>query len=339
MSVSATLKTLCAEQLRAGVFTHVYCSCGFFGAGQEVYSFSHLPHDLDVFDLASLTKPLVTLPLLVHDFLQNRFDFTCSLDTWLDTGGHGLDKRLVELSLASLLCHRSGLPAWRNFWINSLGEKFLAQTEVIEILNRTAPQIKKDECSVYSDINFILLGLGLEIKKGQRLDLLFNSFLQDYLQIKPQSYLGFCPEDKEKAIPTGYCRVRKRPLQGEVHDENCAVCGGISGHAGLFSSGPDLVTFLCRLYVSQVGDEIIHRNREMLDTSDALHLFGLWRGDNYTGRWTVGHPGFTGTAFWFDPVRRGYAILLTNRTIKARVVKDFHLFRQRIFTCLCKMLN
>ena len=316
------------QQLSAGVISHIYCSCGSLSDDQPYYRYLHLPENRQVFDLASLTKPLVTLPLLVDSYLSGKLEFDWTLAKWLARSPLTLDDKLLGLSIAELISHQSGLVAWHNFWLPILGERTRSSSEVATILNRCS--IREDKNYLYSDLNYILLGIALAEVRGLSLVELFSDFLKK-LNISPKCFCGFTPTDSiDYTVTAGYCRIRQRWLRGEVHDENCAAIGGVSGHAGLFSCGEDLVAYLRRLFTSKIGLEIIHRNNEQ--------RFGLMQ-ENYATIPVLGHLGFTGCAFWIDVVRGNYALLLTNRTLNSRLVASFPKTRRKIFDQLFAALT
>ena len=350
-----TLSELLQAQLHRGIFTHAYASCGLLCEQQSRYTFTHHPDTCLVFDLASLTKALVTLPLYVNAKLSGDLCLDAKIATLLHDSTHKLSDTLAQLSIVDLLSHRSGLPAWRNFWIGTLGkEHTLSAAKTIAMLNRSATQLQNRQPH-YSDLNYILAGLCLEIWQNKSLDTLFTEFCQTQLRFLPRQHFGFRPAAQDRAIPSAYCHIRERWLQGEVHDENCAACGGVSGHAGLFGSGDDLVTYLRTLFAHRVGQEILHKNSIMLVSTPHTRfargslgslgssplpsscLFGMQRGANgvlSAHGSLLGHLGFTGTSFWLDPQQGSYSVLLTNRTINARLVPHFHTLRQQVFRAM-----
>ena len=332
-----TLHQALHRELRAGTFTHAYAACGFLAELQPRYRFVHLPAACSVFDLASLTKALVTLPLYVNAILSGHLRFATPIATLLHDSEHELTDELAQLSIADLLAHRSGLPAWRNFWIGTLDKAHtLSEADFVAMLNRSATKLQ-DRQPHYSDLNYMLAGVCLEIWQKKTVDALFADFCRTKLHFTPRQHFGFRPGAQDKAIPTAYCHLRKRLLQGEVHDENCAARGGVSGHAGLFGSGDDLIAYLRTLFRHRVGQEILRQNESLLATTPHTCLFGMQRGAGgvlSTQGSLLGHLGFTGTSFWLEPQRGRYSILLTNRTIKARLVPSFQTLRQQVFELL-----
>src|SRR5690606_9869591 len=117
---------------------------------------------------------------------------------------------------------------------------------------------------------------------------------------------------------------RRRVVQGEVHDENAWVMGGVAGHAGLFSTALDVARFA----IAILGEEVIARRETIacftapVEIRGGKHALG-WdvptppsqagRHLAASGR-TFGHLGYTGTSLWIDPERQLSITLLTNRT-------------------------
>ncbi len=327
--------------LQTKTLTHVYASCGFLPQSQPRYRFTHLPAARSVFDLASLTKALVTLPLYTHAALSGKLSFASPVASLLQDSEHELCDALAQLRIADLLAHRSGLPAWRNFWIGMLGKtQTLTTADTIALLNRSATHLQNRQPH-YSDLNYILAGICLEIWQKKSLATLFSEFYRTQLHYAPRLCFGFCPVARERTVPSAYCQIRKRLLQGEVHDENCAAHGGVSGHAGLFASGDDLVAYLRTLFTHAVGREILRHNKNLLASTTSPQLLGMQRGANgvLSAQGTLlGHLGFTGVSFWLDLRQDSYQVLLSNRTINARLVPHFHTLRQQVYRTLQEKL-
>jgi CubicO group peptidase (beta-lactamase class C family) len=134
-----------------------------------------------------------------------------------------------------------------------------------------------------------------------------------------------------RIAPTEQDPWRQRKLRGEVHDENAARVGSVSGHAGLFSTAHDLSRF-ARLYLNegrldgaQVFDAATLRSFVMVqDTTVSRRALG-WEtptGRNSAGQRlsavAFGHTGFTGTSLWMDPGQDLFVLLLTNRVNPTR---------------------
>src|SRR5690606_36361598 len=97
-------------------------------------------------------------------------------------------------------------------------------------------------------------GVVLEALQGFRIDQVFERFVTEELPaLSSSSEIGFARQLKGSlnVAPSGYCQIRKRMLQGEVHDENCASMGGVSLHAGLFGTLSGLTDYLIALWQSK----------------------------------------------------------------------------------------
>jgi CubicO group peptidase (beta-lactamase class C family) len=134
---------------------------------------------------------------------------------------------------------------------------------------------------------------------------------------------------------------RKRQMRGEVHDENAYALGGVSSHAGLFSSGRDMARFARMLLgggeldgVRIVASETITRFTALQDSSLSNRALGWEKpnGRNSAGHRlsprAFGHTGFTGTSIWVDPERDLFVVLLTNRVNPTRARTG--IFRVRV---------
>jgi CubicO group peptidase (beta-lactamase class C family) len=134
------------------------------------------------------------------------------------------------------------------------------------------------------------------------------------------------PEELDRIAPTEDCPWRGRVIRGQVHDENAAVMGGVSGNAGIFSSVRDMARLAEAVLDSLEGrGPFLRRPTARMMTANAtpgggenrglgwmLKGPGSAAGDLMSER-SFGHTGFTGTSLWIDPERRCYAVLLSNR--------------------------
>jgi len=163
---------------------------------------------------------------------------------------------------------------------------------------------------VYSDINFILLGIAIERVTGKP------------LKAQPLAPgLTFTPVPAECAA-TEHCQWRERVLRGEVHDENAFALGGASGHAGLFGSIDAVLDFAKSLLDGTalgVPSLQLLRTRQSPQRSLGWEMaYDDWSAGNACSANTIGHTGFTGTGLWID-FDRGIAwSLLTNRVHPTR---------------------
>lgn len=357
-----SLRTFLQSFVDKGYFTHYYVECGFLSRQDPVLKVSFLPDDAFIFDLASLTKAIVTVPLILSIAEKYHLSLKDSIQEWykkLDRTSQYIPQEFQKISLQSLLAHRSGLPAWCNFWINRLDSRKISEfrgdwkEHVLKVLQRVKPTQKDVGFDRYSDVGFILLAVVIEEITGQPLNSLFNEFLVKEFNLPESSetagfWLGYPTQHQDKVrdfISTGYCKIRQRALIGEVHDENAAAFGGPSGHAGLFGSGEGLVEFIRRFLASKIGKSFLQMNQKLSYGKDHKPIGLGWRaGDDDSSRVfgdgkAIGHMGFTGTAFWIDPVHLTYGIFLTNRVISGRRSSFIKEIRREVFTQLQKALN
>lgn len=252
-------------------------------------------HD-DWWDLASLTKVLVTLP----EVLKLVPDPGVPLgELWERAAGRPIGSATV----AELLSHRAGLPATVRFY-----EHLRGADAIVEAALRTA--VGNRGTAVYSDIGFLLLGALVEHLSGTPLAALAER--------RTGLRLGGVPGP---AVPTEHCPVRGRLIAGEVHDENAWAMGGSSGHAGAFGT-LDLVTRAAR-------DWLLHPSRattECWSTGAGGERYGLgwWLaptrglGGPRPGPGGFGHSGFVGNRVWIEPACGYGVVVLSNRILRGR---------------------
>ncbi len=292
-----------------------------------------------VYDLASLSKILVSTSLAMIFFQQGRLDLTLPLDqgplTRLRPSKLSPAADWSQINPAHLLSHQSGLPPWRPFY--RLGGESIAvrRQKVFQAIWEETPQARPGEATVYSDLNFILLGRLLEEIGGAPLDRLFAELVAGPLGIsasfKPaQSHLAPTEDGFRFGGPVGHPEALRRgpvPL-GRVHDDNAAWLGGVSGHAGLFASAPDLWTLAADWAAALAGGPAKIFDRRSLETflrprparRDAGRPLGFnikrevaaLAGSRFSEK-TVGHLGYTGGSLWWDLKENFLWIFLSNR--------------------------
>ena len=277
------------------------------------------PMEMDtVFDLASLTKVVSTLPVILK---------------LLDSGDLRLDDRVgyfipefaqngkAEITLKHLLTHTSGLPAHKSYYLENLTTEQILERIYLEGL--VAPLGRE---VIYSDLGFITLYKVIETVT----DMKFTDFVhKEIFTPLGMKDTGFNPNfSRERYAATEYSEKLADYKLGIVHDDNTESMGGISGHAGLFSTIKDLQKYAQMIenhgefngtqLVSQSAIDLSRKNFSLFDSefrglgwslkSPSLSSCGdFFQEDSY------GHTGFTGTSIWFDPSIKLNIILLTNR--------------------------
>jgi beta-N-acetylhexosaminidase len=306
-----------------------------------VHAFGNLSYDANapavdvrtMYDIASLTKVVATTTL-VAKLAEGDFNVPLDLDAKVErylpewtTGAKGqdLDWR-HQVTVRHLLTHTSGLPPFKEYWRTSKGKQETLTRIFAEPLDNE-PGTKE----VYSDLGIILMAEIVERLTGRTLDDLAKAFIFSPLGMKDTI---FRPSKNlwPWIAPTEFDRnLRNRLVQGEVHDENAFTMGGVSGHAGLFSTAPDLSAF-CQMLLNG-GVYAHHRILKRATIAQFTAPQPLSNGTRTLG-WAVptegsssghyfsahsfGHTGFTGTSIWIDPDRQLFVVLLTNRVHPTR---------------------
>lgn len=275
-----------------------------------------------VFDLASLTKVMATtmaaMILLERGRLKLDSCIAESLPEFVSLSPHQKARR-EAVTVRMLLAHCSGLPAYEKLYEFAENRNELVRAAITTRL--TADPGTRAE---YSDIGFILLGELIERITSESLDDFAQREIFGPLELRRTWFVP--PLDLRPLIPpTEDDRIfRKRVIQGEVHDENAWVMGGVSGHAGMFASAGDVARFArCMLQggAPLVKPETValftRRQKEPRGTSRALGWDTPSQPSSSGTRFSpssFGHLGFTGTSLWIDPQRQLSVTLLTNRT-------------------------
>jgi CubicO group peptidase (beta-lactamase class C family) len=336
----ADLDAVLATFRDRGLFSHAYAAYGSLDEPLPIFEAATPDAQNAAYDLSSLTKALVTAPLACGALTGDFVDLRASFGSWVGMRrlpkGVDVHPRLLGLKLGDLLGHRSGLPAWRNFWTNVLAPDMPVMSmddqhrHIVTRLNHATEALDPARGGCYSDLGFLLLGFGLERRFGVDLSVQWREFMHGHLKLPVDLPLQFAPvwEGERRFVPTSFCPSRERQLEGEVHDENGAALGGITGHTGLFGTGRALGQYLVALARHSFGKEFILANSACRRTAPFDRtddgLLGMRQGvglssEVYAGGRAIGHLGFTGTAFWISPERRDYAILLTNRVCSGRL--------------------
>ena len=293
------------------------------------------------FDLASLTKPLVTAWLLVLLEQSGTIDPAAAVGRWLPELG---DAPAGRASLLSLARHEAGLAAWAPLYVEASSlEGYLSAIARL-------PPAAGPGGPLYSDLGYILLGAALERAAGLGLDRLFHERIAVPLGLRRT---GFASSGNSlgDAAATERGNVYERTLAGEagaghgwrtdvirgaVHDANAHGLGGVAGHAGLFGPVAE---------VARLVRELLRPTTLPIDERGRDRLLGLPPGG---GERTVGfvvargskaaagilpdaapgHTGFTGTSIWLDPQADRFYVLLANRVHPRVPGREFHLVRR-----------
>jgi len=347
--------------LREGIEQRVYGAARavVLHRGKTVYAGGTVPAEA-VFDLASVTKVMSSTALCCRFFAERRLRHDEKLGAYLPGAA------AAEVTLADLLFHRSGLPPFLCYFADELNAcpalfddaphatlRDEVRQRVLARAAATAPTQPARTSAVYSDIGFMLLGAVLERVGGARQDQLFARHVAGPLRLDRAGYRPISARLPlpDLLLPTGATRPREPapgqeglwsvPLHpshlGDVDDDNAWVMDGVSGHAGLFASAPDVARFGQAVLEGWLSSPVpLLADATTPGSTRTLGFDTPSKEGSSTGRrfgslppGAVGHLGFTGTSLWIDLGRELVVALLTNRTIFGRANLQLRDFRPR----------
>jgi CubicO group peptidase (beta-lactamase class C family) len=284
-----------------------------------------------IYDVASLTKIVVTTTAAMILEEQGRLDLEEPVATYIPEFVNG-DAGKASITIRMLLTHRGGLEAYAPLYRELRGrEEYLRA--IAERPLKTLPGTE----TIYSDWDMIVLQLVIERITGQPLDVFASERIVHPLGLHETM---FRPDTtnaglRRRIAPTEVDSLRGGLLWGVVHDGNAWAMGGVSGHAGLFSSARDLAVFAQMILNGGTYDGVrllrpstIARWTAPQDVSSSRALG--WdtpaaessAGDYFSPR-SFGHTGFTGPYMWIDPERGLFVVLVTNR-VNSRGTSQLH---------------
>jgi CubicO group peptidase (beta-lactamase class C family) len=306
-----------------------------------------------VFDLASLTKPMATATALMLLLESGRIRLDDPIGTYVATWCR---PACDTPTLRQLLSHCSGLPAWRPYYqnIDPTSPILDRRHDVYAAVHREPLSTRPGTMVQYSDAGFILLGEIVEIVAGIPLDAFCRREIFAALHLENIAFRNL-ERPRPVGIPfasTEQCPWRRRIMDGEVHDENAWIMGGVAGHAGLFATGRQVWQFAQSLLEGLKG-------RSWLVSTLTARTFTTCQGSPEGSRWAlgwdtptpgkssagqyfspgaIGHLGFTGTSLWIDPTTQAIVVLLTNRVHPTRQREGIRTFRPLIHDAVMRAL-
>jgi len=302
-------------------------------AGDAVVVPERIPATVEtVFDLASLTKQLVTALLFCQAMESGDIAMDTPVLSVLPEFDRD-DKRAMRFR--DLLTHTSGLPKWAPLYATAREPE-----RVLEAIASLNLAYVPGSRVVYSDPGFLALGFAIERIGGASLDRLFAGRIAAPLGLRTA---GFCPDQALRpriaASETGnvyerelagdaaatYRKWRTDVIWGEVHDGNAFFLGGVAGHAGLFGTAGE---------AALIAEQFLPGSTLLSEpTTFAMVRENLTPGleEHRSLGWILGstpecsagpampadafgHTGFTGTSVWVDPQAERVVALMTNRT-------------------------
>jgi beta-N-acetylhexosaminidase len=306
-----------------------------------IHAFGNLSYDANapaveprtMYDIASLTKVVATTTLvakLAEGDFPVPLDLDAKVERYLPEWAADSNAKDIEwrhrVTVRHLLTHTSGLPPFKEYWRTSTSKQ-----ETLKRIFAEPLDYEPGSKEVYSDLGIILMAEIVERLTGRPLDELAKTYISSPVGMKDTMFRP--PKSLWQWIaPTEFDKnLRHRLVQGEVHDENAFTMGGVSGHAGLFSTAPDLAAF-CQMLLNG-GIYAHHRILKRATIAQFTTPQKLSSGTRTLG-WAVpteggssghyfsmqsfGHTGFTGTSIWIDQERQVFVVLLTNRVHPTR---------------------
>ncbi len=301
------------------------------GYGHFTYSTdSRVPGaDSTIYDLASLTKVVATTASVMRLVEAEQLDLDVPVQRYLPDF---VGEEKEQVTVRHLLEHRSGLRAFL-----PLNEQAATAEEARHLVVTEELRWPPGSRMEYSDLNAMLLGWIVESASGLSLD---EYSAREVFEPLGMTQTRFRPprDSRPRIAPVGLWRGYV--IAGELHDQNAVRLGGVSGHAGLYSTGMDLARY-AQMYLKQGRDangvqlfrpqtvqeftERGYRHRslgwEMNDTTEEGHTGRLLSDSAF------GHGGYTGTSIWIDPSRDLFVIVLTNRVYAPKTRRSISTLR------------
>ena len=287
------------------------------GWGRQTWAAGAPPaSDSTIYDMASLTKVVATTTAAMLMEEDGRLDIERPVVSYLPEFN---DPEKAPITVRMLLLHTSGMKQYQFLYREVKG-----RAQYLQRINAKPLLHKPDERFDYTDWNMMVLQQVVERVAGKALDTLLAERVYGPLGMRDTRFNP--PESlKPRIAPTEVQAFRGGQVWGVVHDENAWALGGVSGHAGLFSSARDLAVFAQMLLnggeyggVRILRPETVARwtSRQRKDAARALG-WEMPSPRSSAGRYfsprSFGHTGYTGTSIWVDPERGLFVVLLTNR--------------------------
>ncbi len=345
--------------LKQGIQDHVYPGCVVMAVqdGKPVYqkAFGHYTYDDEnkvtlntMYDVASITKTAATTLAVMKLYDEGRIRLHDPIGKYLPYL-HGTDK--AHLTLAELLTHTSGMPAFIPFYTQiqndtnylrskqvqnfdiKVADNVYLRNDYPDTMRHTIAHCKLGHHQyLYSDLNMVLLKDMVETITRQPMD----RYLSEHFY-RPMGLTHTCfnPLDnghhKAEIAPTENDETfRHQVVQGYVHDQTAALFYGNAGDAGLFTTAGELAA----LYQMLLDGGTYHGTRYLSEATVRLFTSAYpthgceVRGLGFhtpkhsgsssivpakAGKKIFGHQGFTGTVVWCDPDNKLIFVFLSNR--------------------------
>ena len=317
--------------------------------GFGYYTYDNMSNPVDtasVYDIASITKVVSTVPLLMKLEEKRRLSINSYVDEYFPKF-KGKNKDKVEIK--HLLTHSSGIEGYVEYFKMS---DFSDKEDILEDILKRDLIFEPGTSYKYSDLGFILLKSIIEKTNRSDFSKLASRWIYNPLKMK-NTYFNPGIDNIDRIVPTEYDSVfRKKMIKGQVHDENTYLMGGVSGHAGLFSNAWDIAIFM-KLFLNEgvwLGKRHFNKStikkftkKQNLPESDYAigwdtpALSNSSAGDYFSNQ-SFGHLGFTGTSVWADKKNEIIVILLTNRVHPTREKGGIYKVRRKFHNEVMKSL-
>ena len=279
------------------------------------------------YDIASLTKVVVTLTLVSKLFDNKLIDFNDKLKKYLPKFKYD------DITIFQLLTHTSGLPADLN------DKKIRSKKEIIDKIYNLNKEYETGSKIVYSDVGYILLGMMIEEIYNNKLDLIAKKEIFEPLEMYNTCYN---PKDIDSCAATEITDNRGI-VKGFVHDEKAYSLGGVAGHAGVFSTANDLSNFVFMILNDGIYKDKKFLSKEIIDMwfkpiiydekNECYRSFSFIVGNNI-----ISFNGFTGPSISIDRDNNLGIVLMTNRIHPSRDNKLISEERPKISNEIYKQL-
>ena len=322
--------------------------------GYHTYEKKLPVRDTDVYDLASLTKILATLPMVMKMYENEKISLNTTVGE-LVPSFQGSNKE--SISVKDMLSHYARLQAWIPFYqytLDSITQKpselYYHRKSSDLFTNQVAKNLffRKDMTDSifsvirdsellprlkykYSDLPYYILKKNIEAQYNANLDVLTHQLFYAPLGASTMGYLPLSRLDKDRIVPTEDDQMfRGQVIHGFVHDQGAALLGGVGGHAGLFGSALDVAKVMQmylnkgmyggKQYVSSATVDAFntcyycHKKVRRGIGFDKPQLRDSGPTCGCVSMSSFGHSGFTGTYTWADPEENLVYVFLSNRT-------------------------
>ncbi len=320
--------------------------------GKPTYNSEEIIDESHIYDLASLTKILSTLPMIMKMEEEGKIALN---NTFKELVPEYEETELKDVTVLKALSHYGRLPAWIAFYIQTLTKNrrpspdfyrstptegysykvadnlYLTDAYKDSIYNRIGRQELKSNRYRYSDVAYYVFKKYIEETYGESIDKLVNDFLYVPMGLRRTTFNPLDRFSKEEIVPSEEDNYyRHQTIQGYVHDMGAAMQGGVGGHAGLFSNANDVAKIMQMYLQGGVYGGVRFLNERTIKKFNTCYFChkDVRRGVGFdkpqlkekgptcgcVSRKSFGHSGFTGTYTWADPDEELVYVFLSNRT-------------------------